>query len=88
MIAQDDLADTSTTHGKSAVVFIDNPSDLVPGVYEGGLKTWECSVDLVEYFSGTVKRRNSEKWAKWKRIFEVSTREFSADINVELFPEF
>ncbi|KAN0060689.1 hypothetical protein ACQY0O_007347 [Thecaphora frezii] len=22
-------------------------SDLVPGVYEGGLKTWECSLDLV-----------------------------------------
>ena len=24
-------------------------SDLVPGVYEGGLKVWEASLDLVEY---------------------------------------
>ncbi|KAF8880028.1 hypothetical protein BD779DRAFT_1612805 [Infundibulicybe gibba] len=27
----------------------DAPSDLVPGVYEGGLKTWECSLDLASY---------------------------------------
>ncbi|KAI6037609.1 hypothetical protein EDC04DRAFT_2129859 [Pisolithus marmoratus] len=30
----------------SALQFLDNPSDLVPLVYEGGLKTWECSLDL------------------------------------------
>jgi predicted nicotinamide N-methyase len=24
-------------------------SDLVPGVYEGGLKVWECSIDLCRY---------------------------------------
>ncbi|ODM92058.1 Histidine protein methyltransferase 1 [Orchesella cincta] len=24
-------------------------SDLVPGVYEGGFKTWECTFDLVKY---------------------------------------
>ncbi|KAF9445686.1 hypothetical protein P691DRAFT_709918 [Macrolepiota fuliginosa MF-IS2] len=33
----------------SALKFIDAPSDLVPRIYEGGLKTWECSIDLVEY---------------------------------------
>lgn len=32
--------------------FIDAPSDLVPGVYEGGLKTWECSADLAGYLDG------------------------------------
>ncbi len=26
-------------------------SDLVPGVYEGGLKVWECSRDLTEYLT-------------------------------------
>ncbi|ORX87305.1 hypothetical protein BCR32DRAFT_228154 [Anaeromyces robustus] len=26
-------------------------TDIIPGVYEGGLKTWECSVDLVKYLS-------------------------------------
>ncbi|KAI0084763.1 hypothetical protein BDY19DRAFT_519526 [Irpex rosettiformis] len=29
--------------------FVEAPSDLIPGVYEGGLKTWECSVDLAAY---------------------------------------
>jgi hypothetical protein len=24
-------------------------SDLIPGIYEGGLKTWECSIDLCRY---------------------------------------
>ncbi|CAH1232745.1 histidine protein methyltransferase 1 homolog [Branchiostoma lanceolatum] len=26
-------------------------SDLIPSVYEGGMKIWECSVDLVQYLS-------------------------------------
>eukprot|EP00118_Oscarella_pearsei_P012501 m.92598 g.92598 ORF g.92598 m.92598 type:complete len:290 (+) comp36746_c0_seq3:34-903(+) len=25
-------------------------SDLIPSVYEGGFKIWECSIDLIEYF--------------------------------------
>ena len=29
--------------------FLNAPSDLIPGIYEGGLKTWECSLDLVDY---------------------------------------
>jgi len=33
---------------KKALDFLDAPSDLV-AVYEGGLKTWECSLDLVEH---------------------------------------
>ncbi|TFK49232.1 hypothetical protein OE88DRAFT_1719714 [Heliocybe sulcata] len=33
----------------TALQFLDAPSDLVPGVYEGGLKTWECSLDLAVY---------------------------------------
>lgn len=26
-------------------------SDLIPGIYEGGLKVWECTFDLLEYFT-------------------------------------
>ena len=33
------------------LAYIDAPSDVIPDVYEGGLKTWECSVDVVEYLS-------------------------------------
>ena len=24
-------------------------SDLIPGIYEGGLKIWECTIDLLQY---------------------------------------
>ncbi|KAF5318610.1 hypothetical protein D9619_010777 [Psilocybe cf. subviscida] len=36
---------------RKALQFLDAPSDLVPGVYEGGLKTWECSLDVVDYLN-------------------------------------
>ncbi|KAF8837872.1 hypothetical protein BDN67DRAFT_1071131 [Paxillus ammoniavirescens] len=41
----------SSTSTDSALQFLDNPSDLVPLVYEGGLKTWECSLDLAGYLN-------------------------------------
>ncbi|CAG7726628.1 unnamed protein product, partial [Allacma fusca] len=28
---------------------LDSSSDLIPGVYEGGFKMWECTSDLVKY---------------------------------------
>ena len=31
-------------------------SDLVPGIYEGGFKLWECSIDLIQYFVETNAR--------------------------------
>jgi protein-histidine N-methyltransferase len=54
VIAEDDVEPGNAAHNsdvfnKKALDFLDAPSDLVPGVYEGGLKTWECSLDLVEY---------------------------------------
>lgn len=44
------LAEDSTpgTAQQSIVSAIQTQSDLIPGVYEGGAKTWECSLDLVE----------------------------------------
>lgn len=38
--------------GKGKATFVDAESDLVSGVYEGGLKTWECSLDLVDCLHG------------------------------------
>lgn len=29
---------------------ITSNSDLIPGVYEGGMKIWECTFDLIRYF--------------------------------------
>jgi protein-histidine N-methyltransferase len=59
-------APTST----SALGFLDAPSDLVPGVYEGGLKTWECSLDLVGYLDSF--RDADSSYFSGKRVLEVS----------------
>lgn len=60
---------TETGAPNSALAFLDAPSDLVPGVYEGGLKTWECSLDLVNYLDGLSGASPSYFWGK--RILEV-----------------
>ncbi|KAF8520945.1 hypothetical protein BU17DRAFT_88545 [Hysterangium stoloniferum] len=43
------ISESSAQEASEKLTFIDAPSDLVPGVYEGGLKTWECSIDLAAY---------------------------------------
>ncbi|KAJ7252118.1 hypothetical protein B0H12DRAFT_1202650 [Mycena haematopus] len=53
----------------SALGFLDAPSDLLPGVYEGGLKTWECSLDLVGYLDSLWDPNSS--YFSGKRILEV-----------------
>lgn len=40
-------------------------SDLVSGVYEGGLKLWECSIDLARFL---IDNRES---LKGKRVLEL-----------------
>ncbi|KAH9835427.1 uncharacterized protein C8Q71DRAFT_119473 [Rhodofomes roseus] len=51
----DDMADDGTQSStENALEFLDAPSDLVPGIYEGGLKTWECSIDLAECLHQTL----------------------------------
>lgn len=57
----------------SALKFIEAPSDLVPRVYEGGLKTWECSIDLVEYLYSTEGQRGF----RGKGILEVPFQNFN-----------
>ncbi|KAG6860474.1 hypothetical protein C0995_010765 [Termitomyces sp. Mi166 len=57
----------STSTGANVLAFVEAPSDLVPGVYEGGLKTWECSIDLAGYLAG----RGPKLDARGKRILEI-----------------
>ncbi|RXK41879.1 hypothetical protein M231_00878 [Tremella mesenterica] len=45
--------------------FVDVGSDLVPGVYEGGLKTWEGGMDLVDVLSESILD------IRGKRVLEV-----------------
>ncbi|TPX63388.1 hypothetical protein SpCBS45565_g06659 [Spizellomyces sp. 'palustris'] len=42
----DDLED-----GNLLANVVVSQTDLIPGVYEGGMKTWECAVDLVNYLA-------------------------------------
>ena len=42
-----------------------NNSDLVSGIYEGGLKVWECSLDLVDFITA-----NKDKFAG-KHVLEI-----------------
>ncbi|KAK4705622.1 protein-histidine N-methyltransferase, partial [Phenoliferia sp. Uapishka_3] len=46
------VALTREQKGKARETLVDEESDLVKGIYEGGLKTWECSLDLVDCLFG------------------------------------
>ncbi|ORY53789.1 hypothetical protein BCR33DRAFT_779117 [Rhizoclosmatium globosum] len=54
-------------------VMLDN-TDLIDGVYEGGFKTWECSLDLAEYLSAEF----TEDWfvgnGRWSWVVEARCR--------------
>lgn len=62
--------DAPSVSNKKALDFLKAPSDLVPGIYEGGLKTWECSLDLVEYLHHWQCSPDFERFAG-KRVLEV-----------------
>lgn len=45
------VTEHTTLPPQAHLAYIDAPSDVIPDIYEGGLKTWECSIDVVEYLS-------------------------------------
>lgn len=52
MVGEVNSAGRSGTELKSLLSLSDSHhSDLIPGVYEGGLKVWECALDLVHFLS-------------------------------------
>ncbi|KAK0194888.1 hypothetical protein F5146DRAFT_1023260 [Armillaria mellea] len=61
----DDEVNDEQKDNSPALGFLDAPSDLVQGVYEGGLKTWECSLDVVDYLHA------ESPVFEGRRIFEV-----------------
>ncbi|KAJ2568308.1 hypothetical protein IW140_003945 [Coemansia sp. RSA 1813] len=49
-LAQQDSMDGGSESAMVQAIARDkNASDVIKGVYEGGLKTWECSIDLLNY---------------------------------------
>ena len=58
----------------AALQFVEAPSGLVPRVYEGGLKTWECSIDLAG--TGNDRLASLVTQAGNLRILEVKRKEY------------
>jgi protein-histidine N-methyltransferase len=46
-------------------------SDIRTGVYEGGFKTWECSVDLASILLDRGPRKDIDELFKCDQIVEV-----------------
>ncbi|KAI9201906.1 uncharacterized protein BJ171DRAFT_197463 [Polychytrium aggregatum] len=65
-VARGDADDDLDPAERDAQNIVFDQTDLIGGVYEGGLKTWECSIDLVNYLSTW----ESED-IKSKRVFEI-----------------
>ncbi|KAF9294152.1 hypothetical protein BGZ88_004328 [Linnemannia elongata] len=52
---------TITGPGGVEMLALAGKSDLVKGVYEGGLKTWECALDLVAYLADQKHNYDGQK---------------------------
>jgi hypothetical protein len=71
---EDDDDDELETHRKDGSrggegdEWIDGDTDLIRGLYEGGLKTWEGGLDLVEVLSDIS---NLGKWVRGRDVLEV-----------------
>ncbi|CAG8508617.1 hypothetical protein RhiirA5_345317 [Rhizophagus irregularis] len=63
---EDNLLETNYNEG-TRILELTADSDIVQGVYEGGLKTWECSHDLVEFLSKNIINLDFEG----KKILEL-----------------
>lgn len=46
-------------------------SDLRSGIYEGGFKTWECSIDLASLLLDRGPRKDIDELVKCDQIVEV-----------------
>lgn len=47
-------------------------SDLRAGVYEGGFKTWECSIDLASLLLDRGPRKDIDELVRCDQVVEVS----------------
>lgn len=71
LMAEDGLdisVDGEEQADKSALVGLGD-EDIRTSFYEGGLKSWECSVDLVRYLA----EEEEEAWDGVRRVLEVYT---------------
>ncbi|KAJ3158861.1 Histidine protein methyltransferase 1 [Geranomyces michiganensis] len=64
-----DIADADDMEGENLLAYaILSQTDLIPGRYEGGLKTWECATDVIEYLSSL-----GPEALRGKRVMELGS---------------
>ncbi|KAI2481388.1 hypothetical protein Ptr902_07183 [Pyrenophora tritici-repentis] len=56
--------------GKEALAGLDT-TDLRPNIYEGGYKTWECSLDLVRYLLDRGPRKDLDDLVRVDHVVEM-----------------
>lgn len=65
------LAQSDSSKGEEAQ-YVDAETDLIPGEYEGGLKSWEGGLDLVEVMHRALGSEAAlGKWCKGARVLEI-----------------
>ena len=64
-MAEDPLSDPATVVGLSK-------DDITPHIYEGGFKTWECSIDLADYVLAMLCKER-KPYQKFHHFIEVIT---------------
>lgn len=69
MAEQDTLVEEQDDKEVISMLNLSGNTDLIKGVYEGGFKTWECSIDMVQYLSGLPEDQISNK-----KILEVKKK--------------
>ena len=57
-MAQKDQELSTENDDKNLIHIAHSQSDLVPSVYEGGFKTWECTYDLICYLDHFIQNNN------------------------------
>lgn len=57
-------------------------SDIRSGVYEGGFKTWECSVDLASLLLDRGPRKDLDELFRCDQIIEVGYEVVSLRVNI------
>ncbi|KAF9116829.1 hypothetical protein BGX27_010446 [Mortierella sp. AM989] len=58
---EQETAKATSGPGGAEMLALAGKSDLVKGVYEGGLKTWECALDLVAYLAEQKENYDGKK---------------------------
>jgi protein-histidine N-methyltransferase len=68
---EDENLDTQDADREYIQKAIFQHTDVIKGVYEGGLKTWECSLDLVQHLNQTITPELLSKMKVLEVLFEI-----------------